>query len=130
LFYRDLFLQDYPLTEFVKKSIFNGEFPLWNQYLFSGLEQFASLQPPLFLPFFYTFLIFPFHIALIINLIIHYYLSFYGVYLVAKKWNLSTSSAFISGIIFTLSSYTFELYSFSIHTICNIMDTIHIPIFR
>lgn len=112
LFYRDLFLQDYPLTEFVKKSIFNGEFPLWNQYLFSGLEQFASLQPPLFYPFFYTFLIFPFHIALIINLIIHYYLSFYGVYLVAKNWNLSTSSAFISGIIFTLSSYTFELYSF------------------
>lgn len=109
LFYRDLSIQDYPLTNFVVSSLKNGDFPLRNPFLFSSFPQMASIQPPVFYPPFILFLLLPFHLALSISLIIHYFLAGFGVYLIGKYWKLNTSNALLGGIIFALNGYMFEL---------------------
>jgi len=111
LFYRDLSIQDYPLTMYVIDTIKNGQFPLWNPYLFSGFPQMASLQPPIFYPTTYLFFILPFHLGLAFSLIIHLFLAWLGVYLLCRYWNFAKETSLIAGVIFAFSGFMFEIHS-------------------
>ncbi len=113
LFYRDISIHDYPLNQYIIESYKSGEFPLWNPYLFSGLPQMASLQPAMFYPSILIFLFLPFHIAFSISLIIHYFLSGLGIYLIGRYWSLSKTASLTGGIVFALNGYMFELTSLS-----------------
>ncbi|MFN4152925.1 MAG: hypothetical protein ACK4IX_18420, partial [Candidatus Sericytochromatia bacterium] len=111
LYFRDISMQDFPLTDFVSNSISNLEFPLWNPYMFCGFPQMASLQPPLFYPFTFFYYLFPFNIAMGLFLLIHYVISGYGVYLIGKYFKLNKISSLLGGIVFALNSFMFELNS-------------------
>lgn len=109
LFFRDLTKFDYPMTMYVVKSFKEGIFPLWNPYVFSGVPQMAAIQPPLFYPTTYLFLLMPFHLALTLSLILHYYLAGLGLYLLCRYWNLSRQSALFGALIFSLNGYMIDL---------------------
>lgn len=111
LYFRDISMQDFPLTDFVSNSINHLEFPLWNPYMFCGFPQMASLQPPLFYPFTFFYYLFPFNIAMGLFLLIHYVISGYGVYLIGKYFKLNKVSSLLGGIVFALNSFMFELNS-------------------
>jgi hypothetical protein len=111
LFYRDISIYGYPTVTYVVNSLKSGEFPLWNTMLFSGVPQMATVQPPLFYPNIILFILFPFHIALSLALVIHYFLAGLGVYLIGKYWKLNNLAALFGGIVFALNGYMFELNS-------------------
>ncbi len=112
LFYRDIFMQDYPLIDFVVNTIKNGNFPWWNNLIFSGIPQAASLQPPVFYPGALVYLLFPFPVALSVSLILHFFLAGFGVYLIGLNWNLKRSSALTGAVVFALNGYMIELHTF------------------
>lgn len=109
LFYRDLSLQDYPLIKYSVDLIWKGEIPLWNDRVLSGFSQLASIQPPIFYPGFILYIIFPFHIALSLLLIIHYFLAGLGIYLIGKYFNFSKESSLLGAIVYSLNGYMFEM---------------------
>jgi hypothetical protein len=109
LFYRDLSIYHYPLNNFVIDSLKSFQLPLWNPYLFCGFPQIASLQPPIFYPDIFLFLLFPFHLALSFTLIIHYLIAIYGIYLIGRFMNLSKESSLIGGFVFSLNGFLFEI---------------------
>jgi hypothetical protein len=109
LFYRDISIFGYPTVNYVVNSLHSGEFPLWNPALFSGAPQMATVQPPLFYPNIILFFLFPYHIALSLALIIHYFLAGLGVYLIGKYWKFNNTSALLGGLVFALNGYMFEL---------------------
>lgn len=111
LFFRDISVQDYPLLIYIVDSIKNFDFPLWNPFLFCGFPQMASMQPPLFYPLTYIYILFPFNVSMGIFLITHYFIAGLGIYFICRYWNFSYVSSLTGGLIFSLNSYIFELNS-------------------
>lgn len=109
LFYRDLSIQDYPFIKYTVDTIWSGKIPLWNPRVLSGVPQFASIQPPILYPGFILYLIFPFHIALSLLLLIHYFLAGVGVYLIGKYFNLSKKASLLGAVIYSMNGYIFEM---------------------
>lgn len=110
-YWRDIFNSYYPLTNFIVESIKNNEFPLWNPYIFTGIPQFAALEPGVLYPATLIFLLFDYSTALIIILILHYFIAGTGMFFLNKHFGLSNYSSFIGGICFALSGYVISLYN-------------------
>lgn len=111
LYWRDIFNSYYPLTDFIVQSLKNNEFPLWNPYIFTGIPQFAALEPSVLYPATLIFLLFDYQAALIIILIGHYFIAGLGMFLLNKHFGLSNYSSFIGAICFALSGYVVSLYN-------------------
>lgn len=111
LFYRDISMQDWPLIDFVVRSIQQKEVPWWNPYIFGGFPQMASIQPPLFYPFFWIYAALPFAPAMGLFLLLHYALAARGVYQLGRYWHLGSVSALLAAVVFSLNAYLFELNS-------------------
>jgi len=113
LYFRDIYHNYYPFLEFMKQSLWQGELPFWNPFLFSGTPQMAALEPPLFYPFawiFFTTL--SFQSALVFNLIGHHLLAATGFYLLGRSYGWSWLSRFFAAVIFTLSGVFVSLHNF------------------
>ncbi len=101
----DLIIQNYAWKQFVQETVFAGDIPLWNPYLFAGVPFLAAGQHGAYYPFSVLFLILPLAQA-------------YGWYTVSQVWlagalmyvygrilNLRRPSAFIAGLVFQGGAY-------------------------
>jgi hypothetical protein len=102
LFYRDITNLEMPLSFYTVNSFKNLEIPLWNPYIFSGIPN-TGLQPPIFYPSILFFLIFPYHIALGLLLVIHLFFAGLGVYKICRYWDIGKTGSLIGGMIFSLN---------------------------
>ena len=109
LFWRDTLHTYYPFFEFFRKYIFQGDFPFWNPFLFTGTPQFASPEPPLLYPSTWLFVFIPFSKALTINLILHSLLAALGIYLLGQIYKLQWLTSIFSACSFIFCGIYFSL---------------------
>ena len=78
----------------------NGNLPLWNPYIFSGVPFFESMQPALMYPLNWIYLIFPLRQAINIEIVLHVFLSGIFMYLWVVYRGYSKIAGILSGTLF------------------------------
>lgn len=113
LYFRDIYHNYYSLTEFMSRSLHQGELPFWNPYIFTGNPQMAGFEPPLFYPLGWIFFLgLSFKNALLINLMSHHLLAAYGIYLIGRVYTWSFRVSLIAAILFSFSGMMISMNNF------------------
>ncbi len=92
---------------FAVSEIRQGEFPLWNPYLFSGIPFAANPQPALFYPPTWLAWIMPVERALSWIIVGHVWLAGIGTYAWLRSEGTTKAGALLAGITFAFSGYVF-----------------------
>jgi len=100
----NMFLQ---WLRFAASSIRQGQFPLWNPYLFAGLSFVANPQPALFYPPMWLALAMPVTRALGWITVLHLWLAGVGMYVWLRSEGASQAGASLGAVTFTFSGYFF-----------------------
>jgi hypothetical protein len=109
-FWEDFLYQFYPFRNFAAVSLAGGELPLWNPFTFSGTPFQADIQsavfylPNLILTLFVSGGRLNFY-WLEVQIILHIMLAGVSMYYLAKEFELPNFSAFITGVVFSLSGF-------------------------
>ena len=90
---------------FAVSSIRQGQFPLWNPYLYSGLPLVANPQPALFYPPTWMALLMPVTRALSMAVVLHLWLAGVGMYAWLRSEDASTAGALFGAAVFAFSGY-------------------------
>ncbi len=100
----DLTNTHYPYRILVQREFMeNHRWPFFNPLIFGGRSLLGDSLSDIFYPLFYLHVFLPFSLATIINLIIHFMISYVGVYLIALNiLKVKKSTAIISGMIYIL----------------------------
>ncbi|MGV3522638.1 MAG: YfhO family protein [Candidatus Sericytochromatia bacterium] len=106
-FYRDISIHYGPMTAYVRDQWLSGHWAFWNPLAFSGFDQLAGIEPPLFYPPMLLFLL-PYPIALCLSLWLHYSLSGIGAWWLSRLWGASPPAALLGGVAFMLNGYVWE----------------------
>lgn len=102
--YFDVLRQLYPWKTVSLQTIFQGTFPFWNPYNFSGTPLFANFQSAVLYPL-NIFYILPQKIGWTILIMLQPFLTFCFTYLFARKIKLSPLASLLSSISFSFSSF-------------------------
>ena len=108
---RDLAPYFIPPRFFWVESLKNGDFPLWNPFLFAGHPFFANPQNAILYPLNSLFFLLPFDLAFNAVLILHFLFGGLFTYLLLRDLKISTTGSLISGLIFMLSGYLLSVHS-------------------
>jgi hypothetical protein len=111
LYYRDISHNYYPILEFMKESLHQGDMPFWNPFLFMGVPQMAALEPPLFYPLAWSFFIFDFSTALTINLCLHYLLATWGMFFLLRTYRLVPVATIYGALVWGMGGLLISLNS-------------------
>ncbi len=101
--YGDVYRYYYPFKHFAKECIINGELPLWNPYIFTGVPFLATPQSAIFYPFSIVSYIFPLIPSMNWFYWIHLVLAGLFMFLFIKKMFNNTSTSLFASITFMLS---------------------------
>jgi hypothetical protein len=93
----------YPWQVFTRESINNGEWPLWNPYVFAGYPYQGNPQTQLYYPVNWLLWLMPLALALQFSLFLHIWLAAAGAYVLARVLNVSWGGALVSGLAFAAS---------------------------
>ncbi|HDQ74055.1 MAG TPA: hypothetical protein ENN19_18455 [Chloroflexi bacterium] len=104
---KDLVNMFYHWLNFAVSSVKQGQLPLWNPHLFSGIPFVANPQPALFYPPTWLAFFMPVSQALGWIIVLHVWLAGVGVYLWLRSEGASTWGALTGGVVFAFSGYTF-----------------------
>src|SRR5690348_5176921 len=99
----DSALQNLPWQVFVRQSLANGEWPLWDPELFAGYPFLGNDQNQLYYPIAWLLLLLPLSTAIQVNVILHLWLAGAGMYLLARVWRASRSGSLLAGLAFGAS---------------------------
>ena len=92
---------------FAASSIQQGQPPLWNPFLFSGLPFVANPQPALFYPPTWLALLMPATKALDMIAVLHLWLAGVGMYAWLRSEKASAAGALFGAVVFAFSGYFF-----------------------
>jgi len=92
---------------FAVSSVQQGQLPLWNPYLFSGIPFIANPQPALFYPPTWLALLMPITRAFGWIIVLHLWIAGAGMYVWLRSEGASTVGALMGGVIFAFSGYAF-----------------------
>ena len=112
LFWRDISQLYHPMFAMVRHCWEQGEWPLWNPYLFSGTPLLAGAEPAVFYPGNLLFWLLDFSWAYPLSLIVHHLLACLGMYRLGRYLNWSASPAALAGLIFGFCGVTLSLHNF------------------
>ena len=98
----DLILQNYPWKRFIRQAIDAREIPLWNPYIFSGVQFLASGQHSLFYPLSLIFYVLPLEKAYGWFMLSHYFLAGVTMYLFARALQIGRLGALIGASVYQL----------------------------
>ena len=94
-----------PMRVTAARMILNGEFPLWDPYIFGGMPFFAATQGGVLFPTSFLFLIFPPGVAVNIAMLLAFAVAGVGAYMYARQAAATVWGAFVTGFIFQFSAY-------------------------
>jgi len=106
---RDIYNFFNPRRFFAAEIIRNGEIPLWNSYLASGVPFLANLQSSIFYPLSVIYYILPFQLGFKYFIILHYYLAGLFMFLLMRQWRYDTYSSLVSSIVFMCGGYMISI---------------------
>ena len=101
----DLVLQNYQFKTFIRQSLAQGEFPLWNPYQFSGIPFFAAGQQSTLYPFSVIYYVPPLASAYGWFMVSQLWLAGLFMYLLARGLGLGRSGAVVAGVTYQLSAF-------------------------
>ncbi len=101
----DVVRELYPWKYFSIESIKNGEFPLWNPYVFSGTPHFASLQAGTLYPVNILFFLLPFIDAWTVYIILQFVFCMFFTYLYLRQIALHRASSIFGSVSFTFCAF-------------------------
>lgn len=101
----DVVTQIIPWRMLTIAELKKGEFPLWNEFSFSGTPHLANYQSSVFNPLNILFFIFPFIDAWSILIFLQVILSFIGTYLFLRYLSLEVKAALLGSIAFSFSGF-------------------------
>ncbi len=84
----------------IRRSLAQGEWPLWNPDLFAGYPFQGNPQTQLYYPIAWLLWCLPLPAAILINRILHLWLAGVGMYLLTRAWGTSRSAALTAGLAF------------------------------
>jgi hypothetical protein len=98
----------YPMHTLVHKLLNNGEIPLWNPYIFSGMPLLATNQTgALYPPTLISILLFGPKMSFNIDFILHYAMTGYFMFLYIRYLTKNTFVAFTAGISLAFVGYLY-----------------------
>lgn len=102
--------QFYAFRAFLAEELWNGRLPLWNPFTLSGAPFLADIQSAVYYPIGLLVILFSGKdglplIAVEIEVILHYFLASFFVYLLVKYLTRSRVAGLASGIIYAYGSY-------------------------
>ena len=103
--YRDFHHYFYPTRLFAASCIRDGQIPLWNPYLYSGIPFLANLQSHIFYPPAIIYYLLPFVFGLKLFVVSHFALAGLFMYLLGREFRLSKSASLVSAITYAFSGY-------------------------
>jgi len=115
---RDLPIFFFPNLKLWVEAVKAGELPLWNPYSFSGQPLFASLQTGILYPPNILLLILPIRFAFNLTIVLHFFLSGWFVYLLARELGGSRMAGTLACLSFTLGGFLL-----SIHNVLNTLQS-------
>ncbi len=101
----DLVLENFQFKSFIRQSIAQGEFPLWNPYQFSGIPFFAAGQQSTLYPFSVIYYVLPLASAYGWFMVSQLWLAGIFMFLLLRGLDLSRYGALIAGVIYQLSAF-------------------------
>ncbi len=91
------------------------QMPLWNPYNYSGIPLLATLQPGVFYPPNFIYILFPFNLVWNWLIVLHFTLSAVTIYSLLKFLKTSYVAALAGGITFMLSDYLMSVHNLLSH---------------
>jgi hypothetical protein len=116
---RDLPIFFFPNLKLWVGAVKAGELPLWNPHSFSGQPLFASLQTSILYPPNVLLLLLPLDFAFNLTIVLHFFLSGWFVYLLARELGGSRMAGTLSCLSFTLGGFLL-----SIHNVLNTLQSV------
>lgn len=108
-FWRDILSHSYPAKKIFVDAIYAGYYPLWNQFVSTGIPYLADLSnQPLYI-FNLLFLLFPANIAINFTVLLHYILGAVFMYLLVYRLIQNKYICIFSALSFALSGYCLSL---------------------
>jgi hypothetical protein len=106
----DSFLQYYPFSVYLHRSLLAGRFPLWNPEIFAGMPFFADPQTRVVYPV--RLLLLAAHPARAMgyDVALHVFLAMLGMYLFLRSLKLKTWGALLGACSYGFSSYFYVRY--------------------
>lgn len=101
----DVLAQLYPWRHLVIDSFKNGQFPLWNPYLFSGTPLLANFQSAAFSPLNILFFIFPFARAWSFLILSQSLLGMIFMFLFLRELKISRFGSLAGAVSFSFSGF-------------------------
>lgn len=101
----DLVLQNYQFKSFIRESIAQGEFPLWNPYQFSGIPFFAAGQQSTLYPFSIIYYVLPLASAYGWFMVSQLWLAGVFMALLLRGLGIGRVGALVAGVTYQLSAF-------------------------
>jgi O-antigen/teichoic acid export membrane protein len=101
----DLVLQNYPWKSFIRQSLAQGEFPLWNPHQFAGIPFFAAGQQSTLYPFNLLYLVLPLPVAYGWFTVVQLWLAGLFLYALLRGLGVSRAGSVLGGVVYQLSGF-------------------------
>jgi O-antigen/teichoic acid export membrane protein len=101
----DLVLQNMQWKAFIRESLSQGEFPLWNPHQFAGIPFFAAGQQSTLYPFNVLYYVLPLHAAYGWFTVVQLWLAGAFMYLFVRGLGVGRTGGAIAGITYQLSGF-------------------------
>jgi len=92
----------------VGRMLAHGELPLWNPHTFAGMPLLAALQPGVFYPPNWLFVLLPPGAAMKLVVISVYHVALIGSYLYARALKMGRAPALVTGVTFTFGGFMID----------------------
>lgn len=96
----DLILQNYPWKLFIRRSLAQGEIPLWSPHILAGAPFLANGQHSAYYPFSWLFLLLPLGSAYGWYTVTQLWLAGAGMYGLGRVWGQRRPAALIAGLVY------------------------------
>jgi hypothetical protein len=94
-----------PMRVAVARTVLDGEFPLWNPYMFGGMPLFANIQSGVLFPLNWGFLFLAPQWAMNLTMLAAYSLAGLGAYLFARRAGANIVGAFVTGFVWMFCGF-------------------------
>lgn len=101
----DVLSQLYPWRHLVVESFKNGQWPLWNPYLFSGTPLLANFQSAVFSPLNFLLLVFPFAVGWSLMILVQPLLAALFMFLFLRELKVSRWGSVVAATAFSFCGF-------------------------
>jgi hypothetical protein len=105
-FHRDFAIFGYPLAHYHRRSLWQGEIPLWNPFNNCGLPFLAQWNTMALYPLSIFYVLFPLSWSLGVFCVLHLYLGGLGMYFLGFQWTGNRLAAAVAGVAFAFNGLT------------------------